>query len=283
MSHFTTMDFHLSKDDEDNKFASPPATRAASNVNLPLWFSQGHIRDDLAKELQAQLFPNTNVKFLSTMQKPEIGMRTHTGIYTLDGTSFCMTGTVTAVGEEPSIEELSRSDSLLWGLLSEHGSAINNSQADKTPQDKMALISKFIGSVHGQRITSIARLYEMGKGGDGLVPRDALVEIGYKFNDNLYYPWAVESFAILPKVPRPQLLHPSFLPEQTTVADDFSCLFDDEKDEVAVDSKWPQQLAPGSPTTIMMKDVTLTHLLKDELPGDDIFHEEIYEDAFSDM
>jgi len=153
----------------------------------------------------------------------------------------------------------------------------------------MALISNFIGSVHGQRITSIAKLHELGKGGDGLVPRDALVQIVYKFNDNLYYPWAVESFSILPNVPPPQVPNP-FLLEQT--ADDYSC-FGDEKDEDAIDVlKWPHlQLSPGSPTTIMLEDVPLADMMMDDHHhhdiftgqhlGDDIFHhQEICQDDF---
>jgi len=239
------LDLHMDEDEDELAFPMP-----LCSGNLPLWFSQGHIRDDIAKDFQAQLSPTSSIKFLSTLQKPKIGMRTYTSIYALDGTALCLAGTVTSVGDEPSTEELSQSDSLLWGLLSENPTA-TVFQA-KTPQDKKTFISNFVGCVHGQRITSIASLE--GAEGEHLL-HNAQVEIVYKFNDNMYYPWVVESFSILP-TPTPE----SFAEAETRAPKNQAeaTVFDVMKDD---ELKCPNtaQLSSSSPnTTMLMEGVAMT-------------------------
>jgi len=170
--------------------------------NVPLWFSQGHIRDEVEEQEVAKKSnsksssSNSNsskeLKFLATGNKPELGMRTETTVYALDGTAFRMTGVITAIGDEPTEEELSQSNSLLWNILSE-----GNPLQTQTPKEKKAFISGFLGSVHGQRITSIATLRDPFSNNQGPVPNDAVVEISYKLDDHMYYPWVIESFRVL--------------------------------------------------------------------------------------
>jgi hypothetical protein len=175
--------------------------------NVPFWFSQGHIRDDLSTLQQAgpdaklpYVSPSSDnsVKYLSAVQKPEVGMRTYTSVYSLDGTDMRLTGMITSIGEEPSPEDLSRSGSLFWGLLSEHPNF--HYYNAMTLDEKKTFISQFVGGVHGQRVTSVAMLSEE-QGGQAachhLLPQHSIVEIVYKFNDNMYYPWTVESYCVL--------------------------------------------------------------------------------------
>ena len=233
---------------------------ATTSGNVPFWFSQGHIRDDLAKAKQAaqqqqqqQLVTasptadnnnNSAIKFLSALQKPVIGMCTYTSIYGLDGTSMHLTGTITTIHEEPSTEDLSQSDSLLWGLLSENPDA--TSFHAKSPEDKKSFISNFLGGVHGQRVTGVAMLHEEDRGGASqhLLPQGATVEIIYKFNDTMYYPWVVESFCLVEKPP-------------------------------VATSHVKLTLPPRSPTTTLWEDVTIAsiaeHNSSSHPNGDDFF------------
>lgn len=188
-----------------------PSLSSSLRSGVPLWFSQGHIRDDLAK--QAQLGANS-VKFLSTRLKPELGMRTETSIHALDGTTFRMTGVITAVGGEPSVDQLAQSDSLLWRILAAANPISDNDRQEQnehatavclpTRQDKKEFLSNFLGCVHGQRITSIATvrgpLVVAGSADDLMAPpltNDAAVEMTFKFHDSMYYPWEVETFRVL--------------------------------------------------------------------------------------
>ena len=182
------------------------STPTAAAPSLPGWFSQGHIRDDLAQQLQAQMPPEAaNVKFLSALRKPILGMRTETTIQARDGTTFRMTGMITSVGEEPTVTELSQSDSLLWRVVSTTNPLSSCGVEEQTPQDMKEYISSFVGSVHGQRIATLATVQDDDNDEDdalllpwqGPIPSDAIAEITYKFNDNMYYPWIVEHFRVL--------------------------------------------------------------------------------------
>lgn len=160
-------------------YHSYTSSSSPSAPSLPIWFSQGHIRDDHAKELQAKM-PQANVKFLSTLQKPELGMRTETTIHNLDGTSFRMTGMITSIGVEPTVDQLSQSDSLLWKILSTQNPSARAELQAQTPQYKKDFISNFVGSVHGQRLASIAALKEPFIFGIGPIPSRCVVEITYR-------------------------------------------------------------------------------------------------------
>lgn len=237
--------------------------------NVPFWFSQGHIRDDLATLQQQQaghdaaehLFasPSTSdtkhknaAKYLSALQKPVLGMRTCTTVYSLDGTAMLLTGSITSIGEEPSSEDLSRGGSLFWGLLSENPNAHNFNA--KTPAEKKAFISQFLGSVHGQRVTSVATLSEEDGGAcHHLLPNHSIVEIVYKFNDTMYYPWIVDSFRVLDS------------PASVTMSQDIpissTCLQGEDRiyqESTSTTTAMNWQAKPQSPTTITwMNDVTM--------------------------
>jgi len=162
-------------------YHSYTSSSSPSAPSLPIWFSQGHIRDDHAKELQAKMpQASANVKFLSTLQKPELGMRTETTIHNLDGTSFPMTGMITSIGMEPTVDQLNQSDSLLWKILSTQNPRARGELQAQTPQYKKDFISNFVGSVHGQRLASIAALKEPFLFGLGPISNDCVVEITYR-------------------------------------------------------------------------------------------------------
>ena len=95
---------------------------------------------------------------------------------------------------KPTADQFSQSDSLLWNILS---TTPNNKLQAQTLQDKKEFISNLVGSVHGQRLASISTIQLPSLAANCPVPSDAVVEITYKFNDNMYYPWVVEHFRVL--------------------------------------------------------------------------------------
>ena len=234
--------------------------------NVPFWFSQGHIRDDLAKLQQAghdaappysDDFDNS-VKYLSAVQKPEVGMLTYTSVYSLDGTDMRLTGTITSIGEEPSSEELSQGGSLFWGLLSEHPNA--HYYNSMTHAEKKAFISQFVGGVHGQRITSVAMLSDEQGGQEAchhLLPHHSMVEIVYKFNDTMYYPWIVESFTV---VDTPTLA----TSPDTPISSDLHGENQSYQEPTCTALNW--QAKPQSPITTLLNDATMA-LIDDPCPS----------------
>lgn len=159
-------------------------------TSIPAWFGQGHLRDDLAKQLQPE---TPNAVFMCTLKKPQLGMRTETSIQSKEGTWFLMSGTVTWFGESTTSEVLNESDSLFWGIVS--GGSAN--VKFETPEEKRQFILEFFGSVHGQRMKSISRLSRPLGDGDLPFGENRVTEITYRFDDNMYFPWVVEGFRIL--------------------------------------------------------------------------------------
>lgn len=164
----------------DNSAASPPA-----------WIAQGHLRDDLAKQFQPH---NPNSVFMCTLKKPQLGMRTETSILTKQGLWLLMSGMITWVGAETTAEVLEASDSLFWDLVSRK--CRSNADAP-TAEDKKRFILQFLGSAHGQRMKSISRLGQPCVDGQLPFESNAVAEIVYKFDDNMYFPWVVENIRIL--------------------------------------------------------------------------------------
>jgi hypothetical protein len=162
-----------------------------TDMSLPAWFAEGHLRDDLAKQFQ----PITpNAVYMCTLKKPQLGMRTETSIHTKQGTWLLLSGMIAYVGEETTSEVLTESNnSLFWSLLSGLGS---NDEV-KTPEEKKQFILQFLGSVHGQRMKSISRLSQPCVDGSLPFADNAVAEIVYRFDDNMYFPWVVEGFRVL--------------------------------------------------------------------------------------
>ena len=160
-------------------------------LKLPPWFEQGHLRDDVARELDSQ---SPMATFLSAGNQPQKGMHGETSIRTKQGKWFRLSGMVTFVGDPPAAEEVAKSDSLFMGLANaEHANTKNLSA-----HDKRAFILQVLGSINGQKLKTISRLTKP-HAGEAAIPiqNHDVVEVTYRFNDSMFYPWVVEELRML--------------------------------------------------------------------------------------
>ena len=162
----------------------------SSFTSVPSWFAEGHLRDDLAKQFQRA---TSDTVFMCTLKKPQLDMRTETSIRTNQGAWFLASGMITWVGEETKSDVVNESNSLFWTLMSSQDSIIEG----KTLEEKRQLILLFLGSIHGQRMKSISRLSQPCVVGTLPIANNAVGEISYKFDDNMYFPWVVEGLRVL--------------------------------------------------------------------------------------
>lgn len=157
---------------------------------LPRWFQQGHLRDDVARELQEQAEFAT---FMATMKAPQQGMRAESSIRTIDGRWFRLSGMITWVGDPPSLEQVQNSQSLFLTLAN---SDTADTQ-DMTQQEKLDFIQQFLGTLPGQQIKTVSRLTEMHAPGVLPLRNHDVVELTYRFHDTMFYPWVVEELRVL--------------------------------------------------------------------------------------
>jgi len=108
-------------------------------TECPQWFAQGHLRDDLARQSQPLL---PNCAFMYTMCKPQPGLRTESALRTKNGNWFLMSGLITFVGDEPTTEDLHKSNSLCWRLTAK---GIGIAAKAQTFDEKKKLITNFLG------------------------------------------------------------------------------------------------------------------------------------------
>jgi hypothetical protein len=158
----------------------------------PDWFLQGHLRDDLAKNLEPVA---PSAVYIHTLKRPQVGMRTETEIQTKLGKWFLMSGIVISVDKAPTIKSLRHGDSFLWSVLSERVRKTNDNLLEEKKQ--YDFLTNLLGSVHGQQIKSINRISDTS-GNRGYPGQMGFVaEITYRFNDHMYYPWVVEEFRVI--------------------------------------------------------------------------------------
>lgn len=175
-----------------NNTCSLPKVVSSSTIGsgLPIWFEQGHLRDDVARRMQEQAAFAT---FLSTMKKPEEGMRAESSIRTTDGKWFRLSGMVTWVGDPPSLEQVQKTESLFMAMANLD---VGESRF-LTQQEKLDCIQKFFGSVPGQQIKTVSRLTEMHAPGMLPIRNHDVLELTYRFHDTMFFPWIVEELRVL--------------------------------------------------------------------------------------
>jgi hypothetical protein len=171
----------------------------------PQWFRLGHLRDDIAqqhedagRQARTTTTNTTNLKsdYMRTMLQPQLGMRTETTILTTSqNVSFMVSGYVTWVGEEPSLNTLRTSNSLFWNMTTGH-----RQTAHWTPTAKRQVILDCLGCLHGQRMKSTSRLSSCASGRSSVplpIRTDDVMEITYQFDDTKYFPWVVQECRML--------------------------------------------------------------------------------------
>lgn len=196
-------------------------TTTTTTTTNPEWFHKGHLRDDLAKQYEPLLSSSSscsNAVYMQTRKKPRLGMRTITSIQAQPAQPkhhpcppwFLMSGVVTWVGEETSLEALLGSNSLFWGVVSGRNAGGGNRKKEASLEDQRQFLLDFLGAIHGQRMKSISRISiqnpvdattnTTNSGTSGPlwpIPNDLTVEITYRFDDTMYYPWKVEAMRVV--------------------------------------------------------------------------------------
>jgi hypothetical protein len=172
--------------------AGEKVDRGRKKGRNPAWFVTGHLEERLEGGTA-----------------PQLGLRTETTLVALgvEGpTSFRVAGHVTWVESAPNVMKLEQSDSLFWRVATSH-----KHTAEWSSEKQRQFILDKLGCLHGQRIKCISGLASAEANNLALpLRKEELLEITYRFDDTMFFPWVVTECRLLSTAEMEQGLPPYF-------------------------------------------------------------------------